>query len=44
MIRSLRAAGLPARLFMLAREAFEASVAIHYYAPWKASAPTDSEA
>jgi hypothetical protein len=43
MIRILRPARLPARLFVLAREAFEASVAIHYYAPWKASAAADRE-
>jgi len=30
-------AGYPARLLMLALEAFEVSVAIHYDAPWKQS-------
>jgi hypothetical protein len=44
MIRSMRPAGLPARLFVLAREAFEASVAIRYHAPWKRSASADPEA
>ena len=40
MNRHARPAGFPARLLVLAREAFEASVAIHYDAPWKHSAPT----
>jgi hypothetical protein len=37
MNRHVRPAGFPARLLVLAREAFEASVAIHYDAPWKRS-------
>lgn len=48
MIRHARPAGFPARLFVLARETFEASVAIHYDAPWKRSvsdrATTDATA
>ena len=49
MNRPMRPAGFPARLLVLARETFEASVAIHYDAPWKRSAtrqaiPTDSVA
>lgn len=39
MHRPLRAAGFPARLLMLARDTFEASVAIHYHAPWTRHAP-----
>ena len=38
MNRYVRPAGFPARLLVLARETFEASVAIHYDAPWKRSA------
>lgn len=38
MNRTMRGAGFPARLFMLARETFEVSVAIHYYAPWARTA------
>ncbi len=34
MNRNMRAAGFPARFFMLARQTFEVSVAIHYRAPW----------
>jgi hypothetical protein len=34
MTRHLRAAGFSARMIMLAREAFEANVAIRYDAPW----------
>ena len=40
MNRSMRPAGFPARLLVLARETFEVSVAIHYDAPWKRSAST----
>jgi hypothetical protein len=32
-------AGLPARILMLLRDTFAASVAIHYDAPWKHSEP-----
>ena len=34
MLHTPQTAGFAARLLMLARETFEASVAIHYYAPW----------
>jgi len=39
MIRLARPTGLPARILVLVRETFAASVAIHYDAPWKRSAP-----
>jgi len=39
MNRDRRAAGFPARFLMLARETFEASVAIHYHAPWARNVP-----
>jgi hypothetical protein len=39
MNRHLRVAGFPARFLMLARDTFEASVAIHYHAPWTRHAP-----
>ncbi len=42
MNRHARPAGFPARLLVLAREAFEASVAIHYDAPWKRAVPDRS--
>ena len=35
MIRLTRPMGFPARLYALARDTFEASVAIHYAAPWR---------
>jgi hypothetical protein len=38
MTRMIRPTGLPARLFALARDTFEASVAIHYAAPWQRAA------
>jgi hypothetical protein len=34
MVRLVRSAGFPARFLTLARETFEASVAIQYDAPW----------
>ena len=45
MNRFLRPAGFPARwlvsqLLVMARDTFEASVAIHYDAPWQQSAST----
>jgi len=39
MLRFARPAGFPARILMLVRDTFAASVAIHYDAPWKRSAP-----
>ena len=38
MIRLTRPMGFPARLYTLARDTFEASVAIHYAAPWRHAA------
>ena len=35
----VRPAGIPARLLVLAREAFETSAAIRYDAPWKRLTP-----
>jgi hypothetical protein len=44
MTRQLRAAGFSARMIMLAREAFEANVAIQYDAPWARQSPGQKSA